>query len=238
MTTDAYKEKLNPEQYRVMRERDTERPYSGKYWDNDEGGLYACAHCGTVLFSSLAKIDAENGWPTFSEPVDTDDITLVQGVREEVTCKRCGCHIGYRMLTELAEKPLYVTNSAALNFNAFPELPEEEDDEEKKKEQEHRTLKKQLQNVLVLVAALLSGAGIGYASGNALCQSGVPVVSASPSSSTAVSPPPATSIRPATPNSSVLPAKTATPTALPTATLTPKLSPVSSDSSDGSAGTP
>ena len=99
--TDAEWEKqLTPEQYRILREKGTERAFTGAYWDNHEKGIYKCAGCGTVLFTSDEKFDSGCGWPSFKMPFDsatcdyhTDTSFGMQ--RTEVTCKKCGGHLGH-----------------------------------------------------------------------------------------------------------------------------------------------
>lgn len=97
---DQWRAKLTREQYRVMREGDTERPFSGKYWNEHTKGMYTCAACGTQLFSSDAKFDSGTGWPSFTDPVAKENIELVPDtslgmVRTEVKCKTCGSHLGH-----------------------------------------------------------------------------------------------------------------------------------------------
>ena len=131
MTEDEFKKKLNPEQYRVMRQKDTERPFSGKYWDNDENGVYACTACNTVLFTSLAKFDAETGWPTFSGGIDKKYFEFKDG--GEILCKKCQCHLGYLVAEEKGDKDrqYYRINSAALHFEPIEvEIEEDEGSED------------------------------------------------------------------------------------------------------------
>jgi peptide-methionine (R)-S-oxide reductase len=99
--TDAeWKKILTPEQYRVLREKGTERPFTGEYWDKFEKGVYKCAACGEVLFKSDTKFDAGCGWPSFYKAIDKskiiekDDYTLGMH-RIEVMCKNCGGHLGH-----------------------------------------------------------------------------------------------------------------------------------------------
>lgn len=95
-----WRDKLTPEQYRVMREKGTEPPFSGVYLHNKEKGMYRCAACGAELFSSGAKFDSGTGWPSFSDPANRENIALRKDSdhgmqRTEVLCKRCGAHLGH-----------------------------------------------------------------------------------------------------------------------------------------------
>ena len=91
---------LPPELYAVAREKGTERPFTGKYWQNHDKGMYRCAICNTELFSSDTKFDSGTGWPSFSEPTNLENIELRPddslGIkRTEVVCKKCGAHLGH-----------------------------------------------------------------------------------------------------------------------------------------------
>jgi peptide-methionine (R)-S-oxide reductase len=95
-----WKQRLTPEQFRVMREKGTERAFTGKYWETKTPGTYKCAACGEPLFESDAKFDSGCGWPSFFKPlagsklVETRDETLGM-VRTEITCAKCGAHMGH-----------------------------------------------------------------------------------------------------------------------------------------------
>ena len=94
------KKKLTPEQYRVMRKKGTEAPFSGKYAQEHTRGMYKCVACGAELFSSDAKFDSGTGWPSFTEPANLKNIELREDTssgmsRTEVICKNCGSHLGH-----------------------------------------------------------------------------------------------------------------------------------------------
>ena len=99
--TDAeWRARLTPEQYAVLREKGTERAFTGTYTDTKMPGIYRCAGCGTELFRSDAKFDSGSGWPSFVEPaslesVDTHVDTSYGMIRTEVTCAACGGHLGH-----------------------------------------------------------------------------------------------------------------------------------------------
>ncbi len=93
-----WKEKLTPEEYRVMFEDGTEQPFSGEYWNNHEQGIYRCRACGQELFSSDTKFDSGTGWPSFTEPISLQNVELREDkdmTRTEVVCKNCGGHLGH-----------------------------------------------------------------------------------------------------------------------------------------------
>jgi peptide-methionine (R)-S-oxide reductase len=99
--TDAeWREELAPEQYEVLRRQGTERPFTGKYWNVKEDGMYHCAGCGAPLFSSDTKFESGTGWPSFYEPamaenVEVDTDTSHGMIRTEVRCANCGGHLGH-----------------------------------------------------------------------------------------------------------------------------------------------
>lgn len=94
------KKKLTPEQYHILREKGTEPPFSGAYVHHKEKGVYKCAACGNELFSSDTKFDSGTGWPSFTDPMNKENIILEEDMslglkRIEVKCKQCGSHLGH-----------------------------------------------------------------------------------------------------------------------------------------------
>jgi len=97
---DAWRQELTPEQYRVLRKKGTEPPFTGEYVHAKTDGTYRCAACGAELFRSYAKFDSGTGWPSFTEPAVTAAVELVADkslfmTRTEVVCRRCGGHLGH-----------------------------------------------------------------------------------------------------------------------------------------------
>ena len=99
-TEEDWKKELTPEQYRVLREKGTETPFTGIYHDSKEKGMYKCAACGNELFSSDAKFDSGTGWPSFTEAISNKNVELrpdysLSMNRVEVICAKCGSHLGH-----------------------------------------------------------------------------------------------------------------------------------------------
>jgi peptide-methionine (R)-S-oxide reductase len=99
-TDEEWKETLTPEQYNVCRNKDTERPFTGKYNDCKDKGVYKCSCCGNELFDSDAKFESGTGWPSFYKPINDENVknesdSTFGMVRTEVMCKKCGAHLGH-----------------------------------------------------------------------------------------------------------------------------------------------
>jgi peptide-methionine (R)-S-oxide reductase len=121
-TEQEWKKILTPDQYYVLREKGTERPFTGKFEDHWDKGVYTCAACGNELFNSKTKFDAGCGWPSFYEALDKTKVIETEDrshgmVRTEITCAKCGGHLGH--VFNDGPNPTgmrYCINSVSLDF--------------------------------------------------------------------------------------------------------------------------
>lgn len=128
-TEEEWKKTLTPEQYQVLRQKGTERAFTGKYWNTKDKGVYRCAGCGTELFVSDTKFDSGCGWPSFFAPMGSNAVAEAEDnsffmKRTEVLCAKCGGHLGH--VFDDGPNPTgqrYCINSASLTFEAEKDAP-------------------------------------------------------------------------------------------------------------------
>ncbi|HLB00308.1 MAG TPA: peptide-methionine (R)-S-oxide reductase MsrB [Bacteroidota bacterium] len=122
MKDEEWKKKLSPDQYRVLREKGTEPPFTGKYLHNEAKGVYVCAGCGAELFADSAKFDSGSGWPSFYDALDRDKIEEIEDGshrmrRIEIVCRNCKGHLGHVFPDGPRPTGLrYCVNSLSLDF--------------------------------------------------------------------------------------------------------------------------
>ena len=128
-----WRSELTPEQYRVLREKGTERAFTGAYWDEHRPGIYRCAACGNELFDAGTKFESGTGWPSFYQPIDSAAVDTETDrsffmTRTEVNCARCGGHLGH-IFDDARDQPTglrYCINSASLTLDPAEVEPMEE----------------------------------------------------------------------------------------------------------------
>jgi peptide-methionine (R)-S-oxide reductase len=124
-TDEQWRQELTPEAYKVLRHKDTERPFTGTYVHSKEDGIYRCAGCEAELFSSDTKFDSGTGWPSFTDPANLANVELHEDRsmfmrRTEVTCATCGGHLGHVFDDGPNGGDRYCINSVALKLDPTP----------------------------------------------------------------------------------------------------------------------
>ncbi len=130
-TEQEWREQLSPEEYHVLREADTEAPFTGEYTDTTTVGVYRCRACGAELFRSQTKFASHCGWPSFYAPADSGAVELIEDrslgiARTEVRCANCGSHLGHVFHGEGYQTPTddrYCINSISLTLEPAEQSP-------------------------------------------------------------------------------------------------------------------